>query len=107
MLNLVASEKGSRFLYEQDFGDGSVHEVVVERIVDPEPGLTNPICLTGERACPHYDSGGPPGYEDILKALSDPKHPEHREFLCWFGDDSFNSEAFDLERANANPTRIS
>ncbi len=106
MLSQVVPEKRNSFLYEYDFGDGWVHEIVVEDTADPEPGQTYPICLGGERACPIEDCGGPPGYENMLEALADPKHPEHREYLDWFGDEKFDPEAFDLEQINETLEKI-
>jgi hypothetical protein len=106
MLSQIAPTKVDRFLYDYDFGDGWVHDVLVEDIIDPEPDHPYPLCLDGERACPPEDCGGPPGYEDMLEALADSKHPEHREFLDWIGDDQFDPETFDLERANATLGKI-
>jgi hypothetical protein len=43
---------GARLRYEYDFGDGWEHDIVVEKVLPPEPGVTYPRCLTGRRACP-------------------------------------------------------
>jgi hypothetical protein len=34
-------------------------------------------------ACPPEDCGGSPGYEDLLEALGNKKHPEHRVMQQW------------------------
>ena len=58
-----------------------------------------PVCLAGARACPPEDVGGIGGYEDFLKAIGDPQHPEHQEFLDWIGGE-FDPEAFDVDEVN-------
>ena len=100
-LGEIATEEGDKFLYEYDFGDNWEHEVLVEKIITPDPELRYPICLTGKRACPPEDCGGPPGYEDMLEVLADPANPEYQEILEWLGDALFDPEAFDLEEINS------
>lgn len=39
------------FEYEYDFGDCWEHEIVVEKVIEPEAGVKYPRCLDGERAC--------------------------------------------------------
>ncbi|MCC7362304.1 MAG: plasmid pRiA4b ORF-3 family protein [Anaerolineales bacterium] len=99
-LSQVAPEPGARFVYEYDFGDGWDHAVLVEKILPPEPGARYPQCVAGKRACPPEDVGGVWGYEGFLKALHNPRHPEHDEYLEWIGG-QFDPEAFDLEQVNA------
>ncbi len=83
-----------RFSYEYDMGDDWQHDILVEKIVDPEPGVRYPRCLTGKRACPPEDCGGIYGYDDVLDAIGDPQNPEHDEWLTWLGGE-FDPEAFD------------
>ena len=61
--------------------------------------MKHPVCLKGKGACPPEDVGGVWGYAEFLRAIRDPKHPEHDEYLLWVGDD-FDPEAFDLEETN-------
>ncbi|MGH8378844.1 MAG: plasmid pRiA4b ORF-3 family protein, partial [Gammaproteobacteria bacterium] len=58
-----------------------------------------PECLDGARAGPPEDCGGPPGYQDLLDALANPRHPRHRELRRWVGK-SWDAERFDLEAVN-------
>lgn len=88
----------SKFRYEYDFGDGWEHELLVEKILAPEPGVSYPRCLKGKRACPPEDVGGSWGYMEYLEAIQDPSHPQHDELLEWSGP--FDPEAFDLEEVN-------
>ena len=84
--------------YLYDFGDGWSHQVLVK----PVP-LTarspKAECLDGDRAVPPEDCGGPPGYRDLIKALSKPKSPRGREVLEWIGP-GFDPEQFDLRAVN-------
>jgi hypothetical protein len=54
--------KGLRYLY--DFGDGWEHTIKVERLIDPEPGVTYPRLTEATGRCPPEDVGGPWGYAD-------------------------------------------
>lgn len=97
-LDKVAREGGT-FRYIYDYGDNWVHEIKVEKVLDPEPGARYPRCLTGKRACPPEDCGGVPGYERMLEIVANPKDEEHEEIVEWLGDD-FDPEAFDLAAVN-------
>jgi hypothetical protein len=44
-LREVAPRAKIRFVYEYDFGDGWIHEILVERPIPPQPGIRYPICL--------------------------------------------------------------
>jgi len=98
-LNQVLGREESRFRYEYDFGDSWEHELIVEKILPPEKGSDPPVCTAGNRACPPEDVGGVWGYQDFLKAISDPAHPEHEDLLEWIGG-SFDPEYFSLEEVN-------
>lgn len=90
---------GSKMRWDYDFGDGWEHTVLVEEIGPPESGVTYPTCLTGRRACPPEDCGGPWGYENLLQALADPSHPDHEDLREWVPPD-FGPPRFDLDEVN-------
>lgn len=94
-----------RFVYEYDFGDDWLHQIVVEKIVPREEGQRYPVCVAGKRSCPPEDCGGIWGYEDLLKAISDPKHPEHESMTEWIGA-RFDPEAFNLDWINQQLTEV-
>ena len=98
-LSQVAPREGSKFRYEYDFGDSWLHQVLLEKILPPEPGQVYPVCIKGRRARPPEDVGGMWGYYHFLEAIQDPDHEEHDEYLEWVGGE-FDPEAFDQEQVN-------
>ena len=98
LLHEVLVRKRQLLLYEYDFGDSWLHEILVEQIVPFDPSGHYPVCLAGARACPPEDCGGVPGYEQLLEALRSPSAPASAELLEWCGH--WNPEAFDLESLN-------
>ncbi len=56
-----------------------------------------PQCVEGERACRPEDVGGVWGFAEFLKALADPKHEQHEDFLEWSGP--FDTDEFDAIEA--------
>lgn len=106
-LSDISRAKGARFAYEYDFGDGWEHTIVIDDIQPPTKSADVPVCRDGARACPPEDCGGPFGYaENFLAAISDPRHPEHKEMLGWIGG-HFDPEAFDLDDTNAALKQLS
>ena len=104
-LEQIAPGEKSKFSYEYDFGDGWEHELLVEKILPPEPGVHYPCCLKGKRACPPEDVGGIWGYADFLEAIADPDHEDHEDMLEWIGGE-FDPEAFDLDEINAELRKL-
>lgn len=98
-LEQIAPSLKCKFVYEYDFGDSWEHEVVVEKIITPEPSEKYPQCIKGKRACPPEDVGGVWGYETFLEALQDAGHEEYDSYLEWVGGE-FDPEAFDLAAIN-------
>ena len=103
-LEEVAQTK-SQFVYQYDFGDGWRHQVVVEATAKPTRSVEYPVCLGGARACPPEDVGGLGGYAEFLRALADPKHPEHADYLTWVGG-GFDPDRCDLEFVNRTLRRF-
>jgi hypothetical protein len=88
-----------RFSYIYDFGDDWEHDVVVEKIIGGNSGRERPLCLAGRRHRPPEDCGGPPGYAHFLRAIHDPRHPEHEAMRESVGG-AFDPEAFDIAAVN-------
>jgi hypothetical protein len=101
----VAPRAKAKFEYEYDFGDSWDHEILVEKILPPEPGAKYPLCIVGKGACPPEDVGGVWGYAEFLKAIADPEHKEHEMYLEWIGG-GFDPDAFDLDEVNRALRRV-
>jgi hypothetical protein len=86
-------------LYTYDFGDDWRHDVHLIGVRPFEPERIYPACLDGARAGPPEDSGGPPGYERLLKVLADPTHSAFLELRAWAGS-HFDPDLFDLRATN-------
>lgn len=91
--------EGDSIMYEYDFGDGWLHQVVLEKVLPFEAGFELPQCIDGARNCPPEDVGGPPGYENFLEAVQDKNHDEHEDFIDWIGG-GFDPEEFDVVVTN-------
>lgn len=96
----IFGDPGTRAEYEYDFGDGWVHEVLLEAITPRTAKTKLPRCIAGERACPPEDCGGPHGYEDLLRILGDASDPAHQDMILWLG------RPFDPERFDAATVRF-
>ena len=101
---LTVGGEPTRFEYEYDFGDGWLHEVLVEGRLPAEPRMRYPRCVEGARACPPEDVGGVWGYVDCLAAIADPANEQHEEMREWIGR-RFDPEAFNPATATTRMRR--
>jgi|LSQX01.1.fsa_nt_gb hypothetical protein len=101
----LVKQKGRKFLYRYDFGDGWEVELTVENSRFPRAAL---FCLEGERTAPPEDIGGIPGYENLLRTVKMPadeedeefeKSGEFKELLEWLGGE-FDPEFFNSDATN-------
>jgi hypothetical protein len=93
----VLEDTGARKLtYLYDFGDGWEHTIKIEYVVAPEPGATYPRLVEAVGRCPPEDIGGPPGYEEFLAAIRDPRHERHAEITEWHSAD-FDPAVVDVD----------
>lgn len=98
-LGSILKKEKSKIQYEYDFGDGWVHEILLEKILPPDEKMQIPKCIAGKRNCPPEDCGGIWGYEDLLEIISNPEHEEHDEMMEWVGDD-FDPAFFSKDEIN-------
>jgi hypothetical protein len=98
-LFMVLGKAGAKAIYTYDFGDSWEHAIVVEKVLQPGPGVVYPMCVGGKLLCPPEDCGGIPGYYNLLEAISDPAHKEHEDMLDWLGG-SYDPEAFSVDEVN-------
>ncbi len=94
-----------KLVYEYDFGDGWLHEIILQKVLPADAGTRYPVCIEGKFAAPPEDSGGPPGYCELLESLDDPAHAGHEDARSWLGED-YDPEFFNLEEINARLRRI-
>lgn len=93
-----------RMKYTYDFGDDWIHDIIIEKTVETDIKLVNPICIKAKMADLPEDCGGPWGYEELLDILADEKHERYKEmkewvesgFSTWYDD----REYVDIEEIN-------
>jgi hypothetical protein len=98
LISRVLNE-GDKLDYLYDFGDSWEHDITIEKIVDVANWKKYPVCLEGLGACPPEDCGGIDGFYEMLKAVKNKKHPEHKHLKEWLGD--YDPELFVLDWVNA------
>jgi hypothetical protein len=54
-----------RVRYTYDFGDSWEHDIVLEKVLEPDASDGRPVLLTGKGACPPEDCGGTWGYAEL------------------------------------------
>lgn len=95
----ILKKEGSTFRYEYDFGDGWIHTLTLEKIVQFDGDVFVTQCIGGERSCPPEDCGGVFGYQQMLEVLRNPQHEEYLGLKEWLGR-SYHPEKFDLNKVN-------
>ncbi len=93
-INQYFSLQNKKAVYEYDFGDDWMHDILLEKILPAEDNIKYPLCIAGARACPPEDCGGIWGYQSLLEILKDKRAPEYEEVLEWVGND-YDPEVFD------------
>ena len=91
--------------YVYDFGDYWEHEITLEKILPANPDQDYPSCIAGKNACPPEDCGGPPGYEEILRVLKNPKNDQYKDTLDWLGE-YFDPKDFNTEEVVFDDPKI-
>jgi hypothetical protein len=98
------TEPGKLAIYDYDFGDSWSHRVLLEAILLKEKGAKYPRCIAGEQACPPEDCGGVPGYYELLEVLSNPNHPEYKDYIEWLKGHAKNY--YPYEPSKFNPDEV-
>ncbi len=90
--------------YTYDFGDNWEHVITIEKIVETDKKLVNPICVKAKMASLPEDCGGPWGYEELLDILADKKNKRYKEIKEWleYGFSTWydNREYVDIDEIN-------
>lgn len=81
LLSEVFPER-KKITYNYDFGDDWIHEITLTEIVE-DYKYNYPQCLMAEGDAPPEDVGGPYGFAQFLRVLSDPEDPEYKDIKRW------------------------
>ena len=92
---------GRLFKYNYVFGEDWEHTVEIEDVSAPSTGGKSLTLLTAEGRCPPEDIGGPAGYEIYLKAIADPREPNHEAMREW-DDPEFDPNVVDVATLRGN-----
>ena len=84
-LGAILARGETRFTYTYDFGDDWRHTIVVEDVVAADLMAEYPRFIDGARRAPPEDVGGLPGFEEFLRVVAAPAHPEHDTLMTWYG----------------------
>ena len=98
LINKYLKVEKDKLIYEYDFGDGWEHDIVLEKILQAQPDLAYPRLTAGKSACPPEDCGGIWGYYEMVKAINNPKHPNHDDMVEWASIDEWDVKEFDLPK---------
>lgn len=95
--NWLVQEK-DKLVYVYDFGDDWRHEIVLEKILEPEQGLDYPYCVKAMRASAMEDSGG---FVDDAEEVS-PKllQEQINEYLSGLWEKEMDAESSEREETN-------
>ena len=97
-LNKIFHSINQKYVYIYDFGDDWIHKITLKEI-SKENSLVATL-LKAKGACPPEDCGGPWGYQNLLKIINDPKHPEYEEMrdrLCLEEEETWDTEDCDID----------
>lgn len=98
-LGQILKVENEHLIYEYDFGDGWIHNIILEKITPYCELSLDKFCITGRRACPPEDCGGIDGYYNLLEILSNPHHKEYERMMEWTGGD-YNPSYFSKDAVN-------
>jgi hypothetical protein len=94
----------AKFNYTYDFSVNWEFELTVEEIAPPEDGQVLPQCLKGKRAAPPEHIGGAWGYQALLEAKENPRHPERVRFAELIA--TYDPDLVDIEATNLRLKKV-
>lgn len=99
-------EKYKTMKYTYDFGDNWIHDIQIEKVIETDLKLKNPICIKAKMDSLPEDCGGTYGYEELLEIINDPKNERYEEMRDWLENgysDWHDDRTFvDLDEMNMN-----
>ena len=81
--------------YEYDFGDDWQHTIRLRQFIEDCPQVW-PYCIYAVGDAPMEDCGGASGFEEIVKIMGNPAHPQYREITDWVQGTWWNPLDVDL-----------
>jgi hypothetical protein len=103
-LGELVTETKAKFLYLYDFSVNWEFEILVEEITPPQPDQVLPLCSKGKRAAPPEHIGGAWGYQALLEAKENPRHPERTRFAELIA--AYDPEALDIDAINGRLRKL-
>jgi hypothetical protein len=98
-LHILEEDMRFMFTYLYSAGEGWEHQIQLEEIVPPTPGLNHPVLIDGQRACPPETIGDIHEYQALLAAFETPGHKKQNRLCDLAGSPDFDPAFFDLEAA--------
>lgn len=98
-LNSLLKKEQDKINYEYDFGDGWLHDIVLEKIMPLDKSMQIPSCIAGEANCPPEDCGGIWAYTELKNIISNPRHKGYKGMMAWLGGE-FDPDYFDVKDIN-------
>lgn len=86
--------------YCYDFGDNWELTAKIKHEKRLASEAPYPVCINGKNAPPPEDVGSYPGFENFIKIMNNPNHPEFKEMKEWYGGDTFDPQYFSIDEAN-------
>lgn len=100
-LDQVLREVGDAIRYTYDFGDDWHHQIRLEAVGELGPEAPLAVCTDGAMAGPLEDSGGPPGYHELVTAFADdPPFARLEDYVREWLPRGWDPTVFDREHAN-------
>ncbi len=93
-LDEFLSRPRDKLRYTYDFGDSWEHVIELKLATEYSKRPMRAEFIDGAGKCPPEDCGGVPGYYEMLKAIHDPRHPEHRQFVDWLPNGTYDPDDF-------------
>ena len=94
----------AKFAYLYDFSVNWEFEVAVEEITPPVEGQLLPLYQKGKRAAPPELIGGAWGYQALLEAKENPRHPERERFAELIAN--YDPDAVDMDAINRRLKKV-